>query len=100
MLITCAKLQKNEGTFYREFGETLKGELECDAYDPDADIPTLFSAKVMDRMIQVDTLDCFIYRPMQIRVHAEASPPMSEQGESWETEESTQWFNRNPTESK
>ena len=37
--ITCAKLQKNEETFYREFGETLKGELECDAYDPDADIP-------------------------------------------------------------
>ena len=45
--ITCVKLQKNEETLYREFGETLKGELECDAYDLDADIPTLFSARVM-----------------------------------------------------
>ena len=26
--ITCAKLQKQEETFYREFGETLKGNLE------------------------------------------------------------------------
>ena len=63
---------------YCEFGETLKGKLRCDAYDLDADRPTLFSAKVMDRVIQVNTLDCFIYRPMQIRVHAEVMQPMSQ----------------------
>ena len=58
--ITCAKLQKEEETLYREFGETLKGNLECNAYNVDAKIPTVFSAKVMDRVIQFDKRDCFI----------------------------------------
>ena len=33
-------LQKKEELVYHEFGETLQGELECNAYDLDADIPT------------------------------------------------------------
>ena len=81
-------------------GIPLSSKLECDAYNLDADIPTLFSAKVMDRVIQVDTLDYFIYRSMQIRVHAEALPPMSQEVEGWETAEVAQWFSRNPIESK
>ena len=69
MSITCTK-QQTKDKVCREFGEMLRHELGCNAYDLlDADQPTTFWAKVMDRVIQVDTLGCFIYRPMQLREH-------------------------------